>query len=64
MTETERWTANAKFLDRAIAKKSEFVLATSLDKVRKGSYLEKEIKYLTEKGYKLSEDGTKLILDH
>lgn len=32
-----------------------------IDKVRTGSYLQKEIEYLTSKGYKFKEDGTKLI---
>lgn len=61
MTKEEQWIANQKFLDRAIAKGSEFNLATPIDKVRPGSYLQKEIEYLTSQGYKLSSDGTKLI---
>lgn len=61
MTKEEQWAANQKFLDRAIAKDAEFVLATPLDKVRPGSYLQKEIEYLLSHGYKLSTDGTKLI---
>lgn len=61
MTEVEQWAANQKFLDRAIAKGVEFNLATPIDKVRPGSYLQKEIEYLTSKGYKFNEDGTKLI---
>jgi hypothetical protein len=61
MSEAEQWAANQKFLDRAIAKGTEFNLATPLDKVRPGSYLEKEIKYLTSQGYKLSNNGTKLV---
>jgi|GEM_PF-1410764 len=61
MTPAEQWTANQKFLDRAIAKSSEFNLATPADKVRPGSYLQKEIEYLTSQGYKLSSDGTKLV---
>jgi len=60
-TEVEQWAANQKFLDRAIAKGAEFNLATPIDKVRPGSYLQKEIEYLTSKGYKFNEDGTKLI---
>lgn len=41
MTKEEQWAANQKFLDRAIAKDAEFVLATPLDKVRPGSYFAK-----------------------
>lgn len=61
ITKEEKWAANQKFLDRAIKKDSDFVLATPLDKVRPGSYLQKEIQYLQSQGYKLSPDGTKLI---
>lgn len=61
MTVSEQWTANQKFLDRAIAKGTEFNLATPLNKVRPGSYLQKEIEYLISQGYKLSSDGAKLI---
>ena len=46
MTKAEQWAANQKFLDRAIAKGAEFNLATPFDKVRPGSFLEKEINYL------------------
>ncbi|MGB7606759.1 MAG: RHS repeat-associated core domain-containing protein, partial [Lutisporaceae bacterium] len=61
MTPTEQWAANQKFLDRAIAKGSEFNLATPIDKIHSGSYLQKEIEYLISQGYKLSSDGTKLV---
>lgn len=61
MTKAEQWTANQKFLDRAIANGAEFNLATPIDKVRPGSYLEKEINYLTSQDYKLNFDGTKLV---
>ncbi len=61
MTPAEQWIANKKFLDRAIAKGSEFNLATPIDKVRPGSYLQKEIEYLIKQGYKLNSDGTKLV---
>jgi RHS repeat-associated protein len=61
MSPAEQWAANQKFLDRAIAKGAEFVLATPLSAIRKGSFYEKEIQYLMSKGYKLSSDGYKLI---
>lgn len=61
MTSVEQWSANQKFLDRAISKGAEFNLATPIDKVRPGSYLQKEIEYLMSQSYKLSSDGTKLI---
>ena len=61
MTDAERWAANRKFLDRAIRRGDEFELATPLDKVKPGSYLEREIGYLVEKGYRVSPDGSKLL---
>lgn len=61
MTKAEQWAANQKFLDRAIAKGTEFNLATPIDKVRPGSFLEKEINYLLSQGYKFINNGTKLV---
>ncbi len=61
MTLAEQWAANQKFLDRAIFKGTEFNLATPIDKIRQGSYLQEEIEYLMSQGYRLSSDGTKLI---
>jgi RHS repeat-associated protein len=61
MTETERWAANQKFLDDAIARGDTFRLATRLKDVREGSSLEKEIQYLLKSGYKLQGNGTALV---
>jgi RHS repeat-associated protein len=61
MTAAEQWAANVKFLDRTIRRGDEILLATPLEQVRTGSWLEREIKYLLEKGYQVSPDGTKLI---
>ncbi len=61
MIKGEQWAANQKFFDRAIAKGSEFILATPLDKIRPGSFFEKEINYLLKHGYKFTTDLTKLI---
>jgi RHS repeat-associated protein len=61
MTESERWAANQKFLDRLIMRGDEVVLATALEKVRPGSYLAKEIRYLLSHGYQLAQDGKKLV---
>jgi len=61
MTEAQRWAANQRFLDDAIARGDTIRLATSPDKVRPGSYLEKETRYLTEHGYQLSRDGRSLL---
>lgn len=61
MTDSERWTANQKFLDRLIERGDDVLLATPIDKVKAGSYFERELEYLFEKGYRLSPDGTKLV---
>lgn len=61
MTSLKQWAANQKFLDRAIARGSEFNLATPIDKVRPGSFLQKVIEYLMSQGYKLISDGAKLV---
>lgn len=61
MTLAEQWAANQKFLDRAIARGSEFILATPIDKVRAGSFLQREIEYLISQGYKFSLDFLTLV---
>ncbi|MCZ4245439.1 hypothetical protein [Pedobacter punctiformis] len=61
MSDPERWIANQKFLDRAISRGSDIILATPINKVRPGSYFEKELNYLFSKGYRVSSDGRWLI---
>jgi RHS repeat-associated protein len=62
MTEAERWAANTKFLDRAIARGDDIVLSSKVKDLSKVSgSLRKEIDYLIEKGYELSEDGRRMI---
>jgi hypothetical protein len=51
MTDAERWAANKQFLDEALARGDRIVLATALDAVRPGTFLEREITYLKELGY-------------
>jgi RHS repeat-associated protein len=62
MSDEERWVANKKFLDRTIARGDDIILATTLDRVREGSFFAKELQYLFNKGYRVSADGTRLIL--
>ena len=61
MSESERWGANQRFLDRIISRGDDIILATPLDKVRPGSYFARELEYLGGKGYVPSADGSKLI---
>jgi hypothetical protein len=61
MTEAQRWTANQKFLDRTISRGDDILLSTPLDKVRPGSYFERELQYMSGKGYSPSVNGSRLI---
>ncbi len=64
MSEAEQWAANQKFLDEAIARGDDIILATPFQKAKKGSAFERELKYLQKKGYKPSADGKKMIRPH
>jgi hypothetical protein len=61
MTVAERWAANVKFLDRCIARGDSFVLATPIKNAIPGSYYQKELNYLFQKGYRLSDDARYLL---
>jgi hypothetical protein len=60
MSDANKWTANQKFLDRTISRGDEILLSTPLNKVKPGSYYERELQYLGNKGYRPSADGTRL----
>jgi RHS repeat-associated protein len=62
MSEAERWAANQKFLDRAIARGGDIVLDKPIKDISAVSGdLRKELNYLTQQGYRLSEDGSKMV---
>jgi hypothetical protein len=61
MSEAERWAANTKFLNRMIARGDDVILATRADLAKPGSYFARELEYLLSKGFKISEDGLRLI---
>ena len=61
MSPAEQWMRNQLFLDDAIARGSEIQLATPLSEVRAGSFLEREIGYLSGKGYVPNSAGTLMI---
>ncbi|MEA5115409.1 MAG: RHS repeat-associated core domain-containing protein, partial [Geobacteraceae bacterium] len=61
MSDAERWTANKKFLDRTIARNDDIILATPLEKVKPGSWYEKELQYLRSNGYSISNNGKRLV---
>jgi hypothetical protein len=58
MSKAEQWMRNQRFLDDAISQGSEIQLATPLSKLRAGSGLEDELKYLIRRGYLPNSNGT------
>lgn len=62
MSQAERRLANEAFLERAMARGSEFFLETPLSKIYPGSTLEWEVGYLLERGYRVAADGMRLVL--
>lgn len=54
------WAANARFLDRGIKIGAEFRLATPLASMGKSTFRD-EVRYLLDRGYRVSADGTRLI---
>jgi hypothetical protein len=61
MSDAEKWTANQKFLDRAIEKGNEIILASPVSEAEAGTFFRKEIDYLISQGYRFAEDGSKMI---
>lgn len=61
MTPAQQWEANQKFLDRMILRGDNIRLATPLNQVKPGSFYQKELNYLFDKGYKVSSDGLWLV---
>lgn len=61
MDEGSQWKLTKKFLDTGIARGDQFILATPLDKVKPGSWLEDEINYLLSQGYTVASDGKSLV---
>jgi RHS repeat-associated protein len=62
MSEAQRWTANQKFLDRAIARGGDIMLDKSIKDIGSVSgELRKELNYLSQRGYQLSGDGSRMV---
>ncbi len=61
MSPDEQWLRNQRFLDRAIERGDEISLATPVDRVRPGSFYERELQYLGKHGYVPSEDGGSMV---
>ena len=62
MSEAERWAANQKFLDRAITRGGDIALDKPIKDVNSVSgQLQKELNYLSQRGYELSKDGSRMV---
>ncbi len=61
MTPDQIWAANVKFLERTVQQRVPVVLATPINIIRSGSYLEKELMFLKGKGYYLDPTETQLL---
>jgi hypothetical protein len=61
MGESGLRAANAKFLDRLIARGDIVVLSTPFVEARAGSTFAWELEYLTSHGYRLSADGKQML---
>jgi len=61
MSAAEQWGANTKFLDEMILRGDNIRLATPLSKVKPGSFYQRELNYLFNKGFKVSSDGLFLV---
>jgi RHS repeat-associated protein len=61
LTEEERWAANVRFLNRAIARGDRIILSNSAFEAKAGTYFYRELQYLYSKGFKAVADGMALI---
>jgi hypothetical protein len=61
LTDAERWAINKQFLDEAIARGDEILLASPESAARAGTFLARELAYLRSLGYEISKDGTRMI---
>jgi RHS repeat-associated protein len=62
MSKVEQWAANQKFLDRLIARGDEIVLSNPVKNIDEVSgAFRRELDYLIKQGFRLSDDGARLI---
>jgi RHS repeat-associated protein len=62
LSEAEKWMANRAFLDQAIARGDEIILASAPAMAKAGSWFRLELEYLMYRGYRIAQDGTRLIV--
>jgi RHS repeat-associated protein len=61
LTASQQWTLNQQFLDKSIAKGHEFIFSVNAYSARVGTYLYSEIQYLIENGYRIIDEGWRMI---
>src|SRR5690606_21029978 len=63
MTPQERWEANARFLERTIARGDAIELSTRYDRINPdpNNYFRRELNFLESHGYRFSEDGWRML---
>ena len=62
MSSVEQWTANQKFLDRAIQRGDTFILSNPVKDIGNVSgTFRQELEYLMGQGYYLNSSGTQMI---
>ena len=61
MSGAQQWAANQKFLDRLISRGDEVILSNPVKSIEEATgWFGRELKYLSEHGFKLSADGTRM----
>jgi hypothetical protein len=61
MSRAQQWAANEKFLDQSIAKGHQFILSANAYGAKAGTFFYSEIQYLLNNGYKIVDEGWRLI---
>jgi hypothetical protein len=61
MSPAERWGANQKFLDRMISKGDEVILSNPASSAQRGTSFFREIEYMKTQGYRISDDGLRIL---
>ena len=60
----ETWTANQAFLDQAISRGDEFILASSPEAAESWSYFAQELSYLRSLGYVFDPATSRMVIPH
>jgi RHS repeat-associated protein len=61
LTNAQQWKLNQEFLDKSMSMSNEFIFSTNAYSARVGSYLYSEIQYLLSNGYRIVDEGWRMI---